>query len=190
MAQNPLPVQLQLSPQIPTVPAVPPIKTWHDIAATFNSLFLYLRTLVTFLNQLLGQYATNINLNFGAAQTVVGSAVTLPNAATTLIGNVKFNQLVALAQGDFIAMAVQGLITASKSFNVIVKGSPSGTQISGLPNATVTSDGSGNFHFSDNGTVPSGAIGDTSLNFYIAQSTGGGITLTSANLGCSVFHSL
>jgi hypothetical protein len=191
MASNRIfPQPLQLAPQIPTPPAVPPVKTWRDIGDAFFALFKYLRILVQFLSNLLGQYATDINLSFGAQQTAVSTAVSLPDTATTLIGTVTFQQLVALAQGDFISMAVQGVIDASKSFNVIVRGVPSGVQISGLPNATVTSDGSGNFHFSDSNTVPAGMIGDTGLKFYIAQSTGGGLTLTTANLGSDVRQTL
>ena len=191
MASNRIfPVQLQLAPQIPTVPNSPVIKTWTDVADAFNTLFKYIRTLVQYLSNLLGQYAADINLSFGAQQTVVSAAVALPNAASTLIGSIKFGPLVALAQGDFIGMAVQGIITPSQSFNVIVQGSPSGVQISGLPNATVTSDGSGNFHFSDNGTVPAAMVGDTGLNFYISQSTGGALSLTSANLGADVNQTL
>ena len=189
-AQNPFPVQLQTAPQIPTPDKVPPIRTWKDIPDAFMGVNRYLLKLVQFLSQLLGKYAININLTFNAAQTVVGKSVSLPNSATTLIGNVAFNQLVALAQGDMISMVVQGVMTASKTVTVIVKGSPSGAQISGLPNATQTSDGNGNFHFYDLGTVPSAMIGDTSLNYYISQSTGGAIGLTSANLGCVVSHSL
>jgi hypothetical protein len=190
MATNPLPVQLSLAPQIPTVPTLPPIKAWKDIISAFNVLVLYLRTLVQFLSQLLGKYAADINLLFGAAQTLVATSVSLPNNATTKIGNVKFNKLIALASGDFIAMSVQGGITPSKSFNVIIKGDPSGVQISGLPNVTVTSDASGNFHFNDNGSVTAGMIGDTSLDYFIFQNTGGTITLTSATLGANTFQSL
>lgn len=190
MANQQFPVQLPSNPQIPSVPRPQPIKGWADIGNAIGVLVRYLQTLVQFLNQLLGRYATDINLLFGASQTIVAASVSLPNTATTLIGNVAFGQLISLDTAHFVSMAVQGVIDASKSFNVIVKGKPSGVQISGLPNATVTSDGSGNFHFSDNGTCPGTMSGDTSLDFYISQSTGGGLTLTSANLGCFVGQSL
>ena len=190
MATQPFPVQLPIAPQIPAVPEPPVIKTWPDLHKAFASNIIYLRKLTQFLSTLLGQYAADINLAFGAAQTVVSKAVTLPNAATTKIGNVALGNLIALAQGDFVSMAAQGVITPSQSFNVVVKGNPSGVQISGLPNATVTSDGSGNFHFADSGTVPAGMVGDTSFDFYVVNATGGGMSLTSANLGVAQQGSL
>ena len=190
MATQPFPVQLPIAPQIPAVPEPPVIKTWPDLHKAFASNIIYLRKLTQFLSTLLGQYAADINLAFGAAQTVVSTSVSLPNSATTKIGNVVLGNLIALAQGDFVSMAAQGVITASQSFNVVVKGNPSGVQISGLPNATVTSDGSGNFHFSDNGTVPAGMVGDTSFDFYVVNATGSGMTLTSANLGVAQQGSL
>lgn len=190
MAQNPLPVQLQLNVQVPTPPLIPRIAVWADIASAFAALTVYLRKLVQFLSQLLNLYASTINLAFGAAQTSVTASVTLPNAATTKIGNVAFNQLVAFAQGDFISFSAQGVIDASMSVNVIVKGDPSGVQISGIPDVTVTSDGSGNFHFADSGSVISTMIGDTSLDFFIANATGGDLTLDSATLGANITHAL
>lgn len=190
MAQNPLPVQLPLGIQLPSPPDTPQIQTWRDIGTAFATLTVFLRKFVQFLSQTFNNYAATINLAFGAAQTITTTSVTLPNSATTLIGNVAFGPYAALGQGDFIDMVVQGIITPSQSFNVIVRGVPSGVQISGLPNKTVTSDGSGNFHFADSGTAPTGMIGDYSLNFYIANATGGSLTLTSASLGANETHAL